>query len=145
EYPEAAAVDAEGHMRESRDSGCGDERQAEERERSLAVVAEHVGGDRVAVALARNHEQRGAVDQDSGPAEQCEHDEADAIEDGVDVEVAAQAAADAADHPVGPAPAQLLVCGCVFCHDARLPGAPLGVDPERPWFDPTIVRSWRKS
>src|SRR4029079_7211965 len=125
--------------------GRGDEREPEQREGPLAVVAEYIAGDRVPVALVRNDEQRGAVDEDPGSAEQREHDEADAVEDGVDVEVADQAATHAGDHPVGPAPAQLLVCGCVFCHDTRLPGAPPGVDPERPWFDPTIAPVWLKS
>ena len=55
------------------------------------------------------------VDQEPGAAEQREHDEPDAVEGGVDVEVAAEAAADAGDHPVRPAPAELSVCG-VFCH-----------------------------
>ena len=108
------------------------------------MVVQHVGCDRVALALVRDHEQRRAVDEDAGAAEQREHDEADAVEDGIDVEVVAEAAAHSGDHAVGSAPAELSVCR-VFGHGATLPPASTGVDPEIPWFDPTIALRWPRS
>ena len=50
--------------------------------------------------LARDQEQRGEVREQARAADEGEHDGADPEEDRVDVEVAAEAAADAADHAV---------------------------------------------
>src|SRR5688500_12897516 len=120
------------------------EREAEERDRSLAMIAEDPGSDRVPLALVRDDEECSAVDEDSRPTEQGEDDEPDPVEGRVDVEVAAEPAADAGDHSVRPAPAQLFVCR-LFCHSASLPAAAPGVDPENPWFDPTIALRWPRS
>ena len=102
-------------MAEERDAGHGDEREPDHGERVLAMVAEHLGGERVPLALVGNDERAGAVDDDPGAAEQRQHDEADAVDDGVDVEVPAEAAADAGEHTVGAAPMELPECGCL-CH-----------------------------
>src|SRR5262249_44256419 len=101
--------------------------------------------DRVFLALVRDHERAGRVDEESGAAEEGEDDEPDPVEDGVDVEVLSEAAGDAGDHAVGPAPAELFVCRRVFCHASRMPCGRPGVDPERPWSDPTIGPIWQRS
>ena len=83
--------------------------------------------DRLVPALVGDDERGGEVDEDSRAAEQREHDEPDAVEHRVDVEVAAEAAADAGDHPVGAAPAQLLVCERVLSCLQRAAAAPASI------------------
>ena len=88
------------------------------------------------LALVGDDERRGEVDQDSRAAEQREHDEPDAVEHRVHVEVAAEAAADAGDHPVRAAAAQLLVCERL-CHGSSVPRA-VGRASIRHAPDPTL-------
>ena len=115
----------------------------------VAVVPEGFLDDRLVAALVGHDEHGRTVDQQSRAAEEREHEEADAVEGRVDVEVAAEAAADAGDHPIGLAPAELLVSrvfrGCrVFGHGCSVPGDVVGVDPVNPWSDPTIDPGWRR-
>src|SRR5262249_29201289 len=143
--PEDVAVEVEGQVAEQSDARDRGEAETDERERPLPVVAQHVGGDRLLLALARDHERAGGEEEEPGTAEESEDDEADAVEDGVDVEVLPEAAGDTGDHAVGPAPAELFVCRRVFCHASRVPCGRPGVDPERPWSDPTIGPIWQRS
>ena len=92
-------------------------------------------------ALVGDDERGGEVDQDPRAAEQREHDEPDAVEHGVDVEVAAEAAADAGDHPIRAAAAQLLVCERL-CHGSSVPRPRPGVDPARPLIRPYNRPRW---
>src|SRR5262249_7177377 len=96
---------------------------------------------RLALAVVRYDECAGAVHDDPGAAEQREQDEADAVEDGVDVEVAAEAAADAGDQTVGPAPMKLFECGHLCGHGSSLLARVAHVDPESPWSDPYLTLS----
>ena len=63
----------------------------------LAAVAQRLDGDRLVVALGRDHEPRGEVEQDAGPADERERGERDPVDERVDVEVAAEAGRDAAE------------------------------------------------
>ena len=105
----------EVELGEEHDARDGDEREPDQLPRPAAALAQRLLDDRLVAALVRDDERRGPVDQEARAAEQREHDEPDAVEDGVDVEVAAEAAADAGDHPVGAAAAQLFVCERL-CH-----------------------------
>ena len=60
------------------------------------------------LALVRHDERGRGVDDDAGAAEQGQHDEADAEERGVDLEVARQSPANAGQHAVGAAALQPL-------------------------------------
>ena len=64
-----------------------------------------------------------SVDEDAGPAEEGEDDEADAEDGGVDLEVASQAPADAGKHAIRAAALQrpdLRDMCCVFGHGSRM-------------------------
>ena len=80
--------------------GDGEEAEPDQRPGPVAPVAERRRGDRVVLPLVGDHEPRGEVDEDAGPAEQGEDDEADAEDRGVDLEVASQAPADAGKHAI---------------------------------------------
>jgi len=129
---------------EEHDAGDGDEADADQPCGPVAMLAQRLLDDRLVTSLSGHDEHGGAVDQKPRTAEECKHCEADSVEHRVDVEVAAEAAADAGDHPVGLAPAQFFVCR-VICHVASLPGRLSGVDRESPWFDPTIDPVWPRS
>ena len=95
--------------RERRTSG-GDADQAEPDEGPGAVAAlgEHLCRDRLLLALVRDHEHGGEVDEEPGAAEQRQDDEAEAEDCGVEVEVAAETAGDAGDDTVGGAALEAL-------------------------------------
>ena len=73
----------------------GEEAEPDQRPRAVSLVTERRRGDRVLLALVGHDQRRGGVDQDAGPAQEGEDDEADAEDSGVDLEVASQAPADA--------------------------------------------------
>ena len=75
------------------------------------------------LALVGHHERRGGVDEDAGPAQEGEDDEADAEDRGVDLEVASQAPADAGKHAIRAAalqPPDLWDMCCVCVHGFRM-------------------------
>ena len=83
------------------DGTCdGEEAEPDQRPRAVSPVAQRRRGDRVLLALVGHDERRGGVDEDAGPAEEGEDDEADAEDSGVDLEVASEAPADAGDHAI---------------------------------------------
>ena len=98
----------------------GEEAEADQRPRTVSPVAERSRGDRVLLALVGHDERRGGVDEDAGPAEEGEDDEADAEDGGVDLEVASQASADAGEHAIRAAALQaadlwdIVWCVCVM-------------------------------
>ena len=99
-------------------AGDRDEPEADQRPGPVAPVAEGRRGDRVLLALVGHDERGGEVDEDAGPAEEGEDDEADAVEGGVDFEVLGKAPADPGDHAIRTAALQAPdlwdLCGCVF-------------------------------
>ena len=112
-----------------------DEGRASADEASLAPVAECRGRDGVPLALVGHHKREGQVDDDSGTAKQGEHDEADAVDRRMDVEVAGEPAGDPGDHPVGPASLQapdVFVGECVgvFGHGSTMGRAGSSANPE---------------
>ena len=114
----------EGPIREQ--SGQRDQAEAIRRGRKhLAPVAECRGRDGVPLALVGHHKREGQVDDDSGTAKQGEHDEADAVDRRMDVEVAGEPAGDPGDHAVGPASVQtpgvsVGECVCVLGHGSTI-------------------------
>jgi hypothetical protein len=58
------------------------------------------------VTFIREEEPCGGVEEEAGPADERQHDEGNAEDDGVDVEVVTEAAADAGDNAVGTAALQ---------------------------------------
>ena len=97
EQDPGVAVGPERRPREQRDEGDGDEPEADQRPGPVAAVAQGGRGERVLVALVGHHERRGQVDQDPRAAEQREHDEADAVDGRMDVEVVREPAGDAGE------------------------------------------------
>jgi hypothetical protein len=117
--PGRIASRPERHPREENGTGDGHQPEAHQRPWSITTLTQRRGRDRVLIALVWNDERGGDVDQDAGPADQGEHDEADAIERGVDVEVTREAPADPREHPVGAAALEALdhlPVDCVFIH-----------------------------
>ena len=93
------------------------------RQRMVPTLAERRRGDRVLLALVRDDQRGGEVDQDPGAADQREDDEPDSVERGVDAEVAREAPADAREHAVGTAALEALdgrLLGTVFAHTGRV-------------------------
>src|SRR6476659_2503576 len=108
-----------------------EEPEPDQRPRTVAPLAQRARRHRVGLALARHHERRGGVDQDPGSAEQRQHDEADAEERRMDVEVPSEPARDAGEHPVGARAVEALGLGDaarVIGHDPRMTAG----DPESP-------------
>jgi hypothetical protein len=122
EEPPAVAVGPQRRPRQQDGARDGEETEADQRPRPVALVAERRGGDRVLLALVGDDERSGGVDQEAGAAQEGEDDEADAEDCGVDLEVASQAPADAGKHAVRPAalqPPDLWdMCG-VFAHEVE--------------------------
>src|SRR5262249_60826888 len=88
------------------------------------------GAALVRLSRAGLPERGGRLDDEAGPAQECQHDEADAIERGVDLEVARQAPADAGQHTVVAAPLEPLdrrSLDSVFAHGAQ----DRGTEPKR--------------
>jgi hypothetical protein len=99
------------------------EAEPDQRPGPVAPAFERRRRDRVLLAFVRHHDRRDEVDQQAGAAEQGEHDEADAIERGVDLEVVRQAPADAGEHTIRAAALQPLGRGffdCVCVHEPRI-------------------------
>ena len=122
-------------MREQSDSGSPNEEQPDERTRPVAVVPKRVGGDGIPCSLIGDHEQGRAVDEKPSASEKGQDDEPDAVEEGIDVEVAAEAAAHARDHAIRAAPAELFVRRGLS-HTPSLLRQAIRVDPANPWFGP---------
>ena len=89
------ALRPERGPREEGSTGHGEKTEPDQRPRAVSPVAQCRRGDRVLLALVGHDERRGGVDQDAGPAQEGEDDEADAEDGGVDLEVASKAATDA--------------------------------------------------
>jgi hypothetical protein len=99
----------------------------------VPALAERRRRDRVLLALARDDQRGGEVDQDPGTPDQGENDEPDAVEGGVDAEVAREAPADPREHAVGTAALEALegrLLGTVFTHAARVADRPYRGNPE---------------
>jgi hypothetical protein len=110
----------------------------------VAVAAEGLGHDRVALALVRDHEPGGHVEQDARAADERQDREADPEERRGDVEVPPKAAGDAGEDPLVPAAVQLLDrrtlglggahCGSFhrgrYEHALRDRGCTIGIPPE---------------
>ena len=97
--PALGHVLAAGEMRTR--MATADEAEPDERPGSVAALGEHVLRDRGVLALVRDDERGGEVDEDPCAAEQRQDDEAEAEDGGVEVEVAAEAAGDAGDDTAG--------------------------------------------
>ena len=70
--------------------GEGEQPDADEQPRPVAVALQRLGGDRVLDALVGHHEPGGDVEQDAGAAGERQRDEADPVDHRVEVEVAAE-------------------------------------------------------
>ena len=133
EQPPRVAVGPQRRPRQQDGDRDGEEAEPDQRPRAVAPVAERRRGDRVLLALVGDDERRGGVDQDAGPAQEGEDDEADAEDCGVDLEVASQAPADAGKHAIRPAalqPADLGDMCRVFAHESRMAPVARGDHPE---------------
>ena len=133
EEPPRVAVGPQRRPRQQDGARDGEEAEPDQRPRAVAPVAERRRGDRVLLALVGHDERRGGVDEDAGPAQEGEDDEADAEDRGVDLEVASQAPADAGKHAIGAAalqPADLRDMCCVFAHESRMAPRARGDHPE---------------
>ena len=123
EHEPGVAVRPEGRVRQDDGTRNGEEREPDERPRPVASRAERRGDDRVLLALVGHDERCREVDHDPGSAEQRQHDEADAIERGVDLEVAGQAPAYTGKHAIRAAalePLDRRSLDCVFAHAVRI-------------------------
>ena len=110
-------------MREEDDSGDREQAHCDQRPRPVAPVANRRRHDRVLLALVGHDEHGREVDDEAGAAEQCQYDEADPEERGVDLEVARQSPAHAGQHAVGAAALQRLdrrSLECVLVHGFRI-------------------------
>ena len=127
EHPRGVAVGPQGRTGEEHRRGNGDEAEADERPRLIPAAAQHLGRDRVLLPLLGDHERGGEVDDDARAAEQGQDDEPDAVERGIDVEVARQALADPGEHPVRAGPLEPLHCSWLvyrmFGHASRVAAA----------------------
>ena len=139
EEPPRVAVEPQRRPRQQDGARDGEEAEPDQRPRAVAPVAERRRGDRVLLALVGHDERRGGVDEDAGPAQEGEDDEADAEDGGVDLEVASQAPADAGKHAIRAAalqPPDLRDMCCVFAHESRMAprvrGRPSGMTLSRP-------------
>jgi hypothetical protein len=128
EDPGSVAAGPDAHTGEQHERGDRDQRQPDQRPRPVAPFAQRLGGDRVLLALVRDHQRGRDVDQDTRAADQRQDDEADPVERGMDVEIARQAPAHPGEHAVRPAPLEALrrrLLDCRLVHVARIarPGA----------------------
>ena len=93
EDPAGAGGGPEGCSREQEhEEGDGDEREPDQAARVVAPLGEDLLGDRLVLALGRDDEDGGEVDEDPGAAEEGQDDEAEPEEGRVQVEVAAETA-----------------------------------------------------
>ena len=106
--PRETAVGPEVRLREQRDERDRDQADAGQEPGPVAVAPEGLGHDRVALALVRDHEPGGDVEQDARAADERQDREADPEERRGDVEVPPKPAGDAGEDPVVPAAVQLL-------------------------------------
>ena len=101
EHPAASGDRPEGCAGEQDGERRPDEPDADERPGLLAAFGECLTRDRLLLALVRNDEDSGEVDEDPRAAEQREDDEPEPVERRAEVEVPAEAGADACDSPPG--------------------------------------------
>ena len=97
--------------RGTREKDCqrnGGEAESDDRPRPLASCGESLCRDRLLLALLREDENCGEVDQNPGAAQQREDHESQPEERGIQVEVAPEAAGHARDHAVGRAALEAL-------------------------------------
>ena len=87
----------EARLREREDAEEGEQREADDPSRPVAVMLERRRGERVLGALVGDDEPGRDVEQDAGPAGERERGERDPIDDGVELEVLAEPGADAAE------------------------------------------------
>jgi hypothetical protein len=95
--PDVARAGPEAGFREGEERAEGKQADAGEQPGVLAMAAQGLDGDRLVVVLARDHEVRGEVEQQAGASGQRERRERDAVDERVDVEVAAEAGCDPAE------------------------------------------------
>ena len=84
-------------FREREERAEGEQADADEQPGVLAVPTQRLDGDRLVGALVRDHEVRREVQQQARAARQRQRREGDPVDDRVDVEVAAEPGADAAE------------------------------------------------
>ena len=84
-------------MRQENGSCDREQPEPDQRPGAISPVAERGGCDRVVLALVRHDKRCGRIDEDAGPAQEGEHDEADTEDGGMDLEVLGKASADAGD------------------------------------------------
>ena len=106
--PRETAVGPEVRLREQRDERDRDQADAGQEPGPVAAAPEGLGHDRVALAVVRDHEPGGDVEQDARAADERQDREADPEERRGDVEVPPKAAGDAREDPLVPAAVQLL-------------------------------------
>ena len=139
EDPAGAGFGPERGTREKHDQcGAGD-READQRPGPLLPLSQHLLREGAFLALARHDERGGEIHENSCPSEQGENDEADAKDSRVELEVAAESAADASEHSVRRAPLEPPHSGgmCdVFGHAPSLPGPRTHGHPDFPWSHP---------
>ena len=95
--PEVAGAGPEACFGEREERTEGQQADAEEQPGLVAPRAQRLDGDRLVVVLARDHEIGGDVEQQAGTAGQRQRREGDSVDDRIDVEVAAEPGADAAE------------------------------------------------
>ena len=100
--PRETAVGPEVRLREQRDERDRDQADAGQEPGPVAVAPEGLGHDRVALALVRDHEPGGDVEQDARAADERQDREADPEERRGDVEVPPKAPGDAGEDPARP-------------------------------------------
>ena len=95
--PDVPGAGPEARFREREQRAEGEQADSDEEPGLIAAAAQRLDGDRLVVVLARDHEPRRQVEQDAGPADECEGGERDSVDERVDVEVATEAGGDAAE------------------------------------------------
>jgi hypothetical protein len=106
--PCETAVGPEVRLCDQRDERDRDQADAGQEPGPVAVAPERLGHDRVALALVRDHEPGGDVEQDARAADERQDRKADPEERRGDVEVLPKAAGDAGEDPLVLAAVQLL-------------------------------------
>ncbi len=145
EDPAGAGFGPERGTREKHDQCGPGDREADQRPGPLFSLSQHLLREGAFLALARHDERSGEIHENSCPSEQGENDEADAKDGRVELEVAAEPAADAGEHFVRRAPLEPPHSGgmCdLFGHDPSLPGPPTHGHPDFPCSDPHPQVDW---
>ena len=110
--PDAVSARPEVFVADQDQAGERQQPEADDGPRPLPTGPQHLRCDRLVLPLLGKDEPAGDVDEEPGAAEHGEDDEADPEDDRIEVEVLGQAARDAGDLAIGPAPLEAAGLRC---------------------------------